>query len=353
MEFRGLAPAVVVVGHHDGPRPDPHAVEVVEPQDPGRQHDPRPIVGIEQRRSFRRAGGQHQAVRADPDERAALGDRHQPVVVDPDRGRRRQVLDPRFGGDQLRQPRGCLEPGQPIDPFVAGYPLRPHSQVAAQGCPVIGQHDPRAAGGRLERRQATGRTATHDGHGRVQVAPPLLQVRARLDIDPAKPRDPAQDRLVQRPEAARADERLVVEADREEALEPVGQAEHVEPQRRQRVLVADGHAGRDRRHAGADVRLAVHLDQAVRAASGCAQDRARPVVLEAARQDIDVIGGQRRRDGVPADPGVTLAIEPERHGFPMAKLGAGRGGSPPAGRLSPGRLSAALSHRPASRAAAG
>ncbi len=87
MEFRGLAPAVVVIGHHDGPCPDPNAVEVMEPQDPGCQHDPRPIVGIEQRRSFRRAGGQDQAIRADPDERAALGDRHQAVVVDPDRGR--------------------------------------------------------------------------------------------------------------------------------------------------------------------------------------------------------------------------------------------------------------------------
>ena len=117
---------------------------------------------------------------------------------------------------------------------------------------------------------------------------------------PPEPGGVAQDLLVERPQAARADERLVVEARRRErAADDVGRPHHVEVERRPRVLVLDRHARRatGSAHARTPGR-AVDGDERVRALPAAAQLAARAVVLERARERAPAGGEQRGGDRV-------------------------------------------------------
>src|SRR5215213_1981274 len=93
------------------------------------------------------------------------------------------------------------------------------------------------------------------------------------------------DLLVERPQTARPDEGLVVEAGRRErAADQVGRPHHVEVERRLGVHVLDLHALAQRLGAGAHPRSAVDRDEAVRALAGAAEQSAAAVVLEGARE---------------------------------------------------------------------
>src|SRR5829696_1583142 len=93
------------------------------------------------------------------------------------------------------------------------------------------------------------------------------------------------DLLVERPQAARPDEGLVVEAGRRERpADEVGRAHHVEVERRRRVHVLDLHPLAHRLGAGAHTGGAVDGDQAVRALAGAAEEPTAAVVLEGARE---------------------------------------------------------------------
>ena len=69
-ELGRLPPAVVVVGHHDGALTGADGVQMGQPEDPGRQHDARPVVRVEQRWPLRGSGREHDASGSDANEGA-------------------------------------------------------------------------------------------------------------------------------------------------------------------------------------------------------------------------------------------------------------------------------------------
>ena len=125
----------------------------------------------------------------------------------------------------------------------------------------------------------------------------------------------AADEWLDKAPGGRVGEGLVVETDRHQPVEPLGNGQPVSFQRGGGVLVAHLHPGADRLGAGADVRCAVHVDQAVGAAAGGAQQAARPVVLEAAAENALPGAIQGRRDGIAGLGGRRLAVEGERGGW--------------------------------------
>ena len=124
----------------------------------------------------------------------------------------------------------------------------------------------------------------------------------------------AQELLVERPEPPRPDEGLVVEARRRERpAELVGRAHQVAVERAEEVLARDDGARADRLGADAHVRDPVHGHLTVRAVARAALQAARPVVLEAAREDAPAGGEERRAERVALEALDRLAVEGERH----------------------------------------
>jgi len=179
--------------------------------------------------------------------------------------------------------------------------------------PVV---DQRHVGPQLRRSLGRGhaRDAAAD-HEHVRVAPAVLGAPAPFGLaarQPAEPGRVSEDLFVERPQPARPDEGLVIEAGRRQpAAEQVGAPHQVEAQRRGRVHVRHPHPRADRLRTGANARRAVDLDEAVRALAGAAEEAARAVVLEAAREHQLAAGVQRRADRVALESGHALAVEAE------------------------------------------
>src|SRR4029079_1805567 len=154
-------------------------------------------------------------------------------------------------------------------------------------------------------------------HQHVDVAVHLVEAldAAMVGVELAETGCVAQDLLVERPGPARVDEGLVVEADlhAEAGREPAHQVQEVAPQRGPRIQVLHVHALLDRCHAGAHGRLAVHLDQAVRALAGAAHQATRAVVLEGAREHARAGREEGRGDGVARIAGDGAALPLEGH----------------------------------------
>ena len=115
-----------------------------------------------------------------------------------------------------------------------------------------------------------------------------------------------------RPQPARADERLVVEARRRErAADHVGGAHDVEVEPRLRVRVLDRQPVGGGLRAGAHARPPADLDQRVGALPAAADLAARAVVLERAAEGAPAGGEQRGGDRVAREPRDRLAVEGE------------------------------------------
>src|SRR5690606_15080100 len=147
--------------------------------------------------------------------------------------------------------------------------------------------------------------------------------------------------LVQVPERGRPHESLVVEPGRKERREHVARLAEIEPQRWPAVLAARRESREDLdlrgAHIGLGARPGAELDQGVRLLGTGAEDAARPMILEAAPDQVDAVGEQGRGQGVTGKAGVAPAVEGE----------ADRPGAidPAAARV------AARAHEPASRLA--
>ena len=177
---------------------------------------------------------------------------------------------------------------------------------------LVDEHDPRARRRGGQRGRAPRAPAADDEHAR----PPVLDVVAprvpRVLADLPEPGEVPQHLLVLRPQEPRADHRPVVEADRRERpTDLVRDREQVAVQRAPDVLRLDDRAVADRLDADAHVRYAVDGHQAVRAVSRAAEEAARPVVLERAREDPLPAGVQRGAEGVAGMPAVRQPVEGE------------------------------------------
>ena len=295
----GLQPAIARRGD-DGVRTGADRVERRHAARSCRQHHAREVIVGENQRLLDGAGRGDMPARTDLVQRVALPDRHETVEV-AQRGSAGEDLHAGRAG-LLREVAGAV---------VAAL----GEQRAARLDVVVDEHD---IGTQLcgAQRGRQARCAPAD-HEHVAVTTPVLGSPLALVLalrEPAEPGGVAQHLLVQRPQAARADERLVVEADRREGTaEAIGRPHHVEAQRRPGVLVLDAHAVQHRLAAAPDARGALDLEERVGALATAAQLAARAVVLEAARQHSSPRGHQCRGDRVAVEAANGVSVERERH----------------------------------------
>ena len=187
----------------------------------------------------------------------------------------------------------CLSSAASRVPVAIGE--QPTADVVA----LVDDRDRSPIGGGRDRCLETSGAATDDEHADVAILDLDPLGAAPVRVEDTEPGCVAEELLVQRPELARPDERLVVEAGwRERASELVGHLHQVALERADVVLSLDdgalGHRGRADPH----VRDPVHRHLAVRAVPRAALKPARPVVLERAREHALPRGVQRGADRV-------------------------------------------------------
>ena len=173
-----------------------------------------------------------------------------------------EVAERRSAGEDLDAgPTGLL--GECVRLLVTALPQQPPARLGS----FVDEHDVRAALGRGERGRQSGRAAADDEQ--IGVPAPVLGTPGPLGLRLRKLPESggvAQHPLVHRPQPARADERLVVEAGRRErATERVGHRHHVVLEAGLGVEVLDRRTVARGLGAGADPRRAVDRHQAVRA----------------------------------------------------------------------------------------
>ena len=131
----------------------------------------------------------------------------------------------------------------------------------------------------------------------------------RAALDSAEARHAADDGLPETPRAPRFVERVVIEADRQEATQVFDHASPIVAEIASDVLRTHHQPGFNRTRISAHIGLRANLHQAVGVIAGQCVDAARPMVFEGSRQDAHAIGGQCTRDAVADITRVTLAIK--------------------------------------------
>src|SRR5262249_33286412 len=110
---------------------------------------------------------------------------------------------------------------------------------------------------------------------------------------------------------------LVIPADRHRPVQLLYHRQPVILERGPGVLRADLHALAYGRDAGADVRHAIHIHQAVRTVARGAEQSARAVIFKAWAEDARAVGGGGRRGGVARLCFHLPLREAEFHGRPL------------------------------------
>ena len=309
---------------HHCPGPGLNGIHRGQPARSVGQHHAGQIVAGEHQRLLDRAGRDHVPARAELVQRVALPDRD-------------QAIEEAQRGAALDDLRTCLARSLNHRPDLLARLL--DQQAAAGLWPLVDQHDVGAELRGRGRGADARRAAADDEH--VGVPAPVLGAPLALGLllrEATEPGGVAQHLLVQRPQLARADERLVVEAGRRDRAGFVGHAHHVDLERRERVEVLDAHARADRLDARAGPGRAVDGDDAVRAVARAAHQPAPPVVLEASRERAPAGGVERRPDRVALERLDALAVEREAdHPVAVDPL-AGLLSETAHGAASPGRV---------------
>ena len=278
---------------------DPKLVH--QPTGRASQHHAGEVVALEHQWLLDRAVGKHDLGGAEPVHGVALIDGHQISLVHP-AGKRRLK-------DEHAQVTSSL------DEFLRllGGVVARIGEVSAQRETLVHQRHIATVGGRGDRGFEAGRPAADHEH--VDVPMHLLEPAsaAVVGVELTQAGGRAQELLVVLPGPPRSDEGLVVEADlHPEPGRDLGQrVQGVALERRPRVDVLHLHAAGDRRHTCSHRRHAIHLHQAVGALTAAAQQAARSVVLERAREDAHAGGVERRGDGVARVSGVGLPLPGE------------------------------------------
>ena len=302
---QGQAIAVTVLPHRTG------------------EHDAGPVVVGKHQRPFQGAGGQHHAPGADAPEdlprccavrarpqmipHPLQGGQQVVIVVSVDRGPGHQ--------GQVRAPGDALQPAGQPGPVRR---IRARQQAAAGFLLLVQQQHPAARILRRRQRRFQARAAgAHDHHLRVHG---LLQVvlRIRLRGCLSQPRQAPHQAFPVLP--AGPDEGLVVEARRQHFLQQAQRCQQVPARRRPGILALRHQALVQWGQRGPCVRLGpaivlkLHQRTGIFPAGG--QHAPGPVQLEAAPDNADAIGQQRRGQGVPGVTAQGLALELEGHRLP-------------------------------------
>ena len=322
MKLQRRLVGAVVVGHHHSP-PAGEDGEAVDVRTGGsRKHHPRSIVVGEHQWSLQRARRQHHTAGADAPQALArkvgrrvgsemirnLLKRDQEIVIEVpcDRGSRQHphVLHRVEFGRDPAAPAGL---GSRL---VGGHVQERAARLAA----FVGQNDPRAvAAGGLRSGHSRGPGAD-DQHVAVRVHP-FVPVRVLSGGRTAHTRHPPDRSLVEMPAAMRPHERLVVEACRNQPVGDIDDGSGIEPDAGPAV-----HAGRSQSlvkldPGGLQVGHApipgLELHQRIRLLGARGQNSPRPVVLEAATDQVHAVCEQGRCKGVSRKSRQQFAVERE------------------------------------------
>ena len=159
---------------------------------------------------------------------------------------------------------------------------------------------------------AARRPAANNAKVCVQMFDFRFFMHLMMHIDPSQAGDLPDDVFEDRPQPARLVEALVVETDRQEAIEFVEDVQGIPFERRPGVLMADDLPVARGLDAGAHVGPAVHVHQAIGALAGNAEQAARPMVLEAAREHAHAACVKRGRDALASQRGNGFPFEADR-----------------------------------------
>jgi hypothetical protein len=248
--------AVLVGARDHGAPARRHAIEPHQALRPRAEHDPGQVVVAEHQRLLKCAGSDDDVLR--PHLVHAVAADHRQEVV----GEQAVAHGIRVNGDV----RARLDPGDEAPMLLLGAGrLGAEAGIgerAAEQRKLFDQQDLEPVPGRLEGGAHPRRPAAD--HDQVVEAVGLVVVAvARLEVDPAEPREAADDRLPAPPRALRAMEGPVVEADGQKAAEQAQRRAAVVGERAAVVLARNVEAGRDAVAVGEHVRLVRQLHQRV------------------------------------------------------------------------------------------
>ena len=329
---RGL-PGVGIVGKDDRPAPGQHAVAVEIGAHGTCEHDPGAVVAVKDERALDRPGGQDHAPRPympKPLAREAgiavcgrqmildaLVECDEVVAVIAGGGGACEHLDiARIESRELlRHAARPLGRRHTVD-GAGGAVLA--EKPAAECRALLDEHHPGAGMRGRARRRKPRRSGADDEHVGV-----VVDVFIALGIGrarrPAEPRRLADEALVEHPVAGRAHEGLVVEPGRQEGRQKVIDGAQIMAQRGPAVLRERFEAFIDFKLCGAHIGLgeggiAAHLHERRRVLRAGAENAARAVILEAAGDEMDAVGKQRRGQRVAGIALTAPAVEGERDG---------------------------------------
>ena len=234
------------------------------------EHHAGHVVAGEDLHRLERAGRDDDRLGLRHDEQVRPDQRHLGPLVEPERAVLAQQLDALVRLDLREQ-------------IPHGVARRALPEPAARVLALVGDDHRGAFLGRAEPGGQAGRACAQ--HDDVGVPVDALEVAGQVAlVDLAEAGHLADHRLDLGPQPARLDQRLVVEADRQELVRQlrVVHRQRVALQREHDVLRLDLHAVGGRARAAAHARLAVDLHEAVRAVAAHAQESAAAVVLEGA-----------------------------------------------------------------------
>ena len=187
------------------------------------------------------------------------------------------------------------------------------AKVAAELGLVVDHGNAGPGIGRRQSRCNSGWAAPDYGDVDVEVAAAEFRLVGCIDIDAAQPADAPDDPPRQQPQRLGPVQRLVVETDGHQPVQPVQQRQQVKPQRRPGVLASHLQAWLHGAGAGAHVGFAADAHQAVGAGGGATEEAPRPVILEAAAEDAGSRGAKRRGHGVAPEAPDPASVKLELH----------------------------------------
>ena len=208
-ELLGVAVAPVAGRHDHGTGAGLHAVEARQPLRAGAEHDAGQVVPVERHGYLVRAR-RHDDLPGPQLQHGVAAMYSQQVALVQAEGRRVvHDLDAAVRAHLVGQ-RGYRRPS-----------VRVAAELTAQRRLVVDQDDRDAGGGRRERRGHARRSAAHDRDVGVAVLVVVVRLRSPVHTDRPQAGETAYDRRCEPPGEAGLVQRLVVEADRHQTVEPV------------------------------------------------------------------------------------------------------------------------------------
>ena len=233
-----------------------------------------------------------------------------PVIVDAEHAGAAHDADFRHGREF------SLDRGDPACAIAFADRMTLRQKAPAKPEILLGENDARSGARRRHRRHQARRARADDENVAMRECFLVFVGIAARRCAP-ETGGAADRRLVDLlPETRRPHEGLVVEPGREEGRKPAGDRHHVEGERRPAVLARRDEAVEQLDDRRARVRLATgavaQFDERVGLLRPGSKNAARPVILERAADEADVVGNERRGKRISGKSQIASPVEGER-----------------------------------------